>query len=168
MVYSGREAMSPYPLAIALTIVANVGYHLCQKGIRPESSPAATLLGTYVVAVVLSLLLWPWLGGGEGLLVGMRRLGPTSYALGGCVVLIELGFLLAYRSGWDIGVAALYSNAATALVLLPIGLWLYVEGIDARKALGLAFAFVGLVLLSGSPSKDEEPPPVVPAGPSSS
>ena len=32
----------------------------------------------------------------------------------------ELGFLLAYRSGWNLGVAALYSNAATALVLLPV------------------------------------------------
>ncbi|MCA9656527.1 MAG: hypothetical protein H6712_20640 [Myxococcales bacterium] len=151
--------MSIHVLAITLTIVANVGYHLCQKGIRPDASPAATLLGTYVVAVVLSLLLWPWLGGGEGLVPAMRRLGPTSYALGICVVLIELGFLLAYRSGWNLGVAALYSNAATALVLLPVGLWAFHEGMDGRKALGLVFAMVGLVLLGGPPAREGAEPP---------
>lgn len=159
--------MSVYPLAIALTIVANVGYHLCQKGVRPDTSPAATLVGTYAVALVLSLLLWPWLGGGEGITSAMRRLGPTSYALGACVVLIELGFLLAYRSGWDIGVAALYSNAATALVLLPVGLWAFAEGIDGRKAAGLAFAMVGLLLLSSSPKTDDPPEPTATSEPSS-
>lgn len=150
--------MPLYALAIALTIVANIGYHLCQKNIRPDVSPAATLVGTYAVALVISLLLWPWLGGGEGMGNALRRLGPASYALGACVVLIELGFLLAYRSGWDLGVAALYSNAATALILLPIGLWAFAEGMDGRKALGLAFAMVGLVLLSGSPTPDEAEP----------
>ncbi|MCA9705863.1 MAG: hypothetical protein KDK70_08455 [Myxococcales bacterium] len=143
--------MPLYVLAIGLTILANVGYHLCQKAIRPDVGPAASLVVTYAVALLLTLALWPWLGGGEGLGPALRRLGPASYGLGACVVLLELGFLLAYRAGWDIGVAALYSNAAVALVLLPIGLWAFAEGIDARKALGLALAFAGLVLLSRSP-----------------
>lgn len=150
--------MPLYILTIGLTILANVGYHLCQKTIRADISPAASLSATYAVALVLSLLAWPWLGGGEGLGPALRKLGPASYGLGACVVLLELGFLLAYRSGWDIGVAALYSNAAVALVLLPVGLWAYAEGMDARKALGLVFAFVGLLLLSGT-GNDRPPSP---------
>lgn len=153
--------MPLYVLAIGLTIVANVGYHLCQKAIRPDASPAASLMATYAVALVVSALLWPWLGGGESIGTALRKLGPASYGLGVCVVLLELGFLLAYRSGWDIGVAALYSNAAVALVLLPIGLMAFSEGISGRKALGLAFAFVGLVLLSG---RGEQAAPTEPAG----
>ncbi len=141
--------MQLYSLAIGLTILANVGYHLCQKAIRPDVSAGASLLATYAVALVVSLILWPWLGGGEGIVPAMRRLGPATYALGGCVVLLELGFLLAYRAGWTLGVAALYSNAAVALVLLPIGLIVFAEGLDLRKALGLLLAFSGLVLLSG-------------------
>lgn len=157
--------MSLPALAIALTIVANVGYHLCQKSIRPDASLAATLIATYAVALLLSLILWPWLGDGQGMGTALRRLGPTSYALGICVVLIELGFLLAYRSGWDIGVAAIYSNAATAFVLLPIGLWVFAEGFDLRKGVGFALAIAGLVLLSGpsATASDSEPPPVMPA-----
>lgn len=151
--------MPLYVIAIGLTIFANVGYHLCQKAIRADISPAASLSATYAVALVLSLLLWPWFGGsgGETLGAAFRKLGPASYGLGACVVLLELGFLLAYRAGWDIGVAALYSNAAVALVLLPIGLWAFAEGMSTRKAAGLAFAFVGLMLLSSKGEPPEEP-----------
>lgn len=138
--------------AIGLTILANVGYHLCQKVIRPDASVAATLVVTYAIALVVSALLWPWLGGGEGLVPALRRLGPQSYALGGCVVLIELGFLLAYRAGWTLGSAALFCNAAVALVLLPIGVLVFDEGFDLRKALGLVLALGGLVLLAGGPT----------------
>lgn len=141
--------MSLPTLAIALTIVANVGYHLCQKAIRPDASLAATLVATYAIALLLSLALWPWLGDGTGLVTALRRLNPASYALGGCVVLIELGFLLAYRNGWDLGVAAIYSNAATAFVLLPVGVWWFAEGLSLRKGAGFVLAMAGLVLLGG-------------------
>jgi drug/metabolite transporter (DMT)-like permease len=142
--------MPLYAFAIGLTIVANVGYHLCQKAIRPDANVAASLVATYAVALVFSALAWPWLGGGESLVPALRRLGPATYALGVFVVLIELGFLLAYRSGWALGTAALYCNAAVAVVLLPVGVLVLGEGLDLRKGLGLLLAFAGLMLLGGS------------------
>lgn len=151
--------MPLYPLAIGLTIIANVGYHLCQKAIRPDVSPAASLVVTYAVALVLSLLLWPWLGGSEGIGPALRRLGPATYALGAAVVLIELGFLLAYRAGWTLGVAALYCSAAVALVLVPIGLVAFGEGLDLRKGVGLVLALAGLLLLTDSGVKASQPGP---------
>ncbi len=157
-----------YPLAIGLTIFANVGYHLCQKAIRPDVSAGASLLATYAIALVVSAIAWPWLGGGEALVPALRRLGPATYALGGFVVLLELGFLLAYRAGWTLGVAALYSNAAVALVLLPVGLIAFAEGLDLRKALGLLLAFSGLLLLGGSrpaTGASEGAPPTTAADP---
>ncbi len=158
--------MSAYAFAIGLTIVANVGYHLCQKAIRPDASPAASLVVTYAVALLVSFALWPWLGGGQGLATELRKLGPASYILGTTVVLLELGFLLAYRAGWDIGVAALFSNASVALLLLPLGLLAFNEGMTGRKALGLALAFAGLVLLSGRGSSPDDAGPQ-PSAPSS-
>ena len=150
--------MQLYAFSIGLTILANVGYHLCQKAIRPDASVAATLVATYAVALVVSALLWPWLGGGEGFVPALRRLGPSSYALGVCALFIELGFLLAYRAGWTLGSAAIFSNTAVALVLLPVGVMAFGEGFELRKAAGLALALAGLLLLGGpSHAKESEP-----------
>jgi drug/metabolite transporter (DMT)-like permease len=146
--------MTMYALAILLTIAANVGYHLFQRTIRPDANPALSLVVTYVVALLLSVALLPAFDGLQDLRAGFRRLGWSSYALGGAIVLLELGFLLAYRARWDLGVAAAYSNVAVALILLPIGVLAFGEGFDARKGLGVALAVAGLVLLTrpASPS----------------
>lgn len=140
--------MSPLYLPIALTIAANAGYHLLQKTIRPDVSPLASLCVTYSVALaasVLALLFWP---GTEPVGAALRRAGPTSYLLGVAIVGLEVGFLLAYRAGWDLAVTAAYANVAVALVLLPVGLALFGERLDARRVGGLVLAIAGLWLLS--------------------
>ena len=78
----------------------------------------------------------------------MRQLNWASYALGLVVVLLEVGFLLAYRAGWKISVAAVYSNVAVGLLLLPIGYLFYREALTATNILGIALAVVALVLMS--------------------
>ncbi len=143
--------MSLYIIAIALTIVANIGYHLLQRSIRPDLNPVLALVATYATALVVSLIAMPFFRGETPWSTQVRKLGWMSFGLGLCVVLLELGFLLAYRAGWNISVAALYSNAAVALLLLPVGLLAFSEGMDTRKAAGLLCTFVGLILLSQKP-----------------
>lgn len=142
--------MSLYVIAITLTVAANVGYHLFQRSIRSDVNPAASLIGTYVTALVLSAVLLPFLARGE-MVVALKKVGWPSIALGAAIVLLELGFLLAYRAGWHIGTAALYSNATVALLLLPIGMLVFAEPMSTRRAIGLAATFVGLILLSQRP-----------------
>lgn len=148
-----------YYAAIALTIVANVGYHLFQKSIRPEAAPAASLVVTYAVALACSLALLPFVGGGRSIAGALAQTGWASYALGVAIVGLEIGFLLAYRAGWDLGLAAPYANVAVAIVLLPIGVLAFADQLTARKLAGFAFAVVGLVLLSGRGATSAEPVP---------
>lgn len=143
--------MSLYVVAIAMTVLANVGYHLCQRWIRPDVSPVATLLATYATALILTVAAWPLIARDVQLGVELRKLTWPSFALGAAIVLLEVGFLLAYRAGWHLSVAALYSNAAVALLLLPIGVLALGEHLDLRRGLGLTFAMVGLWLLSSRP-----------------
>lgn len=143
--------MTLYVFAIALTIVANIGYHLLQRSIRPDLSPVVSLIATYGTALLACLLALPFVRGQTPLAQEFGKLGWQSAALGLAIIALELGFLLAYRAGWNISVAALYSNAAVALLLLPVGVLAFGEGLDARKAAGLVCAFVGLVLLSAKP-----------------
>ena len=45
--------------------------------------------------------------------------------LGIWIVGLELGFLMAYRAGWNISMGALVANITLALVLIPVGIILY-------------------------------------------
>lgn len=137
-----------YYAAIALTIVANVGYHLFQKTIRPDAPPAASLVVTYAVALGCSVLLLLLLQGPRAIGTSLSQANWPSYALGVAIVGLEIGFLLAYRSGWDLGLAAPYANVAVALVLLPIGVLAFADQLTTRKVAGVALAIVALVLLS--------------------
>lgn len=141
-----------YYAAIAVTIVANVGYHLFQKSIRPDASAAASLVVTYSVALVCSLVLLLVTGSGRSFIGGLSQAGWPSYALGIAVVGLEVGFLWAYRAGWDLGLAAPYANVAVALVLVPVGVLAFGDQLTPRKAAGVALAIAGLVLLSGKPA----------------
>lgn len=144
--------MSLYVLAITMTIVANVGYHLIQRTIRPDLHPLVSLLATYLTALVATAVCWPLLARGATLSEEIGKVGWQSFALGLAVVLLEAGFLLAYRAGWSVSIAALYSNAAVALLLLPFGVLAFSEKLDVTRGVGLALALLGLVLLSRRPS----------------
>lgn len=60
---------------------------------------------------------------------------------------IEFGFLLAYRAGWQINVAALIASVLLGLILLPIETLAFQEDWSWHKTIGLVLCVIGLVLL---------------------
>lgn len=135
-------------LPILLSVVANVVYHLAQRSIPKDANPLASLVASYLVALVLTLALMPIFPATEGFRATWRRLNWGSYAIGATIVAIELAFLLAYRIGWRISVAAVTANVAVALVLLPVGLFAFRDRFTAVNGLGFLLCLAGLVLLS--------------------
>jgi uncharacterized membrane protein len=133
---------------IGLVIVSNVLYHIFQKLTPTGVHPLVALLATYVTAGVACLALFPVLPLTEDLGPSFRRVTWPSFALGLAIVGLELGFLLAYRAGWVISLAALVTNATVALLLLPVGLALFRERLSAVNVLGAALSLAGLVLLN--------------------
>ena len=139
--------MNLYVGSIGLTIAGNIAYHLLNKSVAPNAHPFASLVATYGVGLAVSLAVLTIEVKG-GVVEGLRHLNWASYALGVVVVLLELGFLLAYRAGWNISAAALYSNVAVGLLLLPIGLLAFRESLTAANAAGIVLAVVSLVLMT--------------------
>ena len=147
--------MNLYVFSLALTVAGNVGYHLLNKSVAPAAHPFASLVATYGVAFLVSLVV---LGAGVregpaapaagGMAAALGQLNWASYALGAVVVSLELGFLLVYRAGWKISAAALYSNVAVGLLLLPIGVLFYRETLTPANAAGIVLALVSLILMT--------------------
>jgi drug/metabolite transporter (DMT)-like permease len=133
--------------AIALTVLSNVLYHLFQKLIPAGVNPLLALTATYLVAAVVTLLLLPFFPLAGSLGAEVRKVGWPSVALGAVIVGLELGFLLAYRAGWNLSIASLVSNTTVALLLIPVGLLLFKEELKPVHIVGVLLALVGLVLV---------------------
>lgn len=134
--------------AIALTILSNVLYHLFQKVIPGNVNPLLSLAVTYLVAASATLLLLPLFPVQGTLGAELRKVNWASVGLGAVIVGLELGFLLAYRAGWDLSLANLVSNTTVALLLIPFGLLLFKEQLSLVNILGVILAIAGLVLVN--------------------
>lgn len=138
--------MRAFFLPLGLTILSNVVYHLSQKSVPRNADPMFALAVTYVVAlaVTISVLLAT---SGVRAAQSLRTLNWATYATGIAIVGVEVGFLLAYRSGMNVSLGAVTSNVSVALVLLPLGLLFFRERITVANMSGIALCLIGLVLI---------------------
>jgi len=139
--------MSGYYLAFALTVAGMLLYHLSQKAVPKETNPFYVIAIAYFVGIALCLLCAFAYPDKRSFAETFKASNWAVFTLGAAAALIELGFLLAYRTGWRISIAAVASNAAAAVVLVPIGLLVFKDQLSGRNVLGLVLCIVGLALI---------------------
>jgi drug/metabolite transporter (DMT)-like permease len=137
-----------YYASIALTVLSNVLYHVFQKVTPGTVNPMLSLAATYATATALSLALLPFFPLQGGLAASLRGLPWPSFALAAAIFGLELGFLLAYRAGWNISLGAAVSNVVVAIVLVPVGLLAFRERLSATNVIGVAVCLIGLMLIN--------------------
>lgn len=133
-----------YYFAILVAAAGSTIYHLSMKKISSAVNPLFTLLVAYLGAALLCLVALAAYGQGRRDLAAISA-AHIGLALG--ILGIEVGFLMAYRVGWQIGYAAITVNVLTTAILIPIGLLAFQEQITWQKAGGLAACIIGLALL---------------------
>lgn len=136
-------------LPLVLVVVGNLFYHLGQKSMPRDASPLVLTIVAYLISIVICLALIPLVPGQPGVRASLRPLGWSPVLVGGGVVCVELGFLLAYRAGLPLSTASLTASALVAVVLLPIGLLAFHEGFSLARGAGVLCCLVGLWLVSG-------------------
>jgi len=139
--------MSGFYFPFALTVAGMVLYHVSQKSVTPGMNPFLVIIVAYVVGIVLCAVCAFAYPGKKNLVESLKLSNWAVFTLGAAAALIELGFLLAYRAGWRISVAAVASNAAAAIVLIPVGLLVYKDQLSWRNILGLVLCIFGLAML---------------------
>lgn len=140
--------MLMYFFPIALIVTSNIIYNVCQKSTPQSANPFSALLITYLTAAVLTLVAFPFYKTDKGFFQSLNDLNWTSFALGFAIVGLEIGYLLAYRVGWNISVGSLVANIILAIMLIPIGVLFYKEGFAINQIIGVVFCMVGLVLIN--------------------
>lgn len=137
-----------YIFSIFLVVASNTMYHICQKSTPEQANPFAALLVTYATATAITAVTLFFYKPENGLIESIKQLNWTSIVLGISIVGLELGYLLAYRAGWNISVGSLVASILLALVLIPIGIMLYHEKFELTKVIGSVFCIVGLILIN--------------------
>lgn len=134
---------------VLVVVGANTLYHTCAKSTPAEINPFASLTLTYVIAGVVSLLMFFLTTGGQkNLLQEMTKANWATYALSASIVFLEFGYLCVYRAGWPVSIASLVCNLTVCCILLFVGMLLYKEAISAKQLVGVVVCGIGLFLVS--------------------
>ena len=135
-------------LSIILAVCSSAFYHFTAKSTPGNVNFTVSLLVTYAVAFLTTLLTFPFFPIQEGVTAELRKLNWASIGLAFAVVGIEFGFLLVYRSGWNLGIAAVLTNVVASLILVPIAIFVFKDKISWVNVLGIFVCLAGLVMLN--------------------
>ena len=137
-----------YILSLVLVVVGSLCYHLSNRAVNRQLPPAFALIVTYATALVI-VTAWSFVAG-EPQRGGAtwRQVNWPTFTLAAGVVLIEAGFLLAYRNGWKLSTASLVANVGSSLLLVVIGATAYGERMPGPRLAGVALAVAGLILIN--------------------
>ncbi|WP_374653513.1 EamA family transporter [Dongia sp.] len=136
-----------YPLSITIAIVSQVLYHVAQKAMPSGTRPFLLLAVVYAIATVSCVCL-SFVGAKSMTMSDLKPLlSWPVLLLTASVVGIEIGYLLAYRQGWSIGLAFSVASTATVILLAIIGFLALSESLNKWQMSGLGLALVGTWLV---------------------
>jgi drug/metabolite transporter (DMT)-like permease len=139
---SGLTSIVPLLLAVS----GGVLYHVAAKSIPRELSPALVLIVAYATALLVSAGAWAWMPITPGSAMA-RMAHPAVLGLGVGAAMIELGYVLTYRTGWPVSSASVMINGVVAALLVPVGLLLFSERPSLVRFAGMALCLAGVWLL---------------------
>lgn len=143
-----KKPMFLFYFSITLAILSSALYHFSAKSTPPNINFAASLIVTYLAALAVTFVLALLFPAENGLASELKKLNWSSFLLAIAIVGIEFGFLLVYRSGWNIGIAAVLTNVVASLILVPIAIFIFKDKLSWVNIAGILVCLVGLIMLN--------------------
>jgi len=142
------KAMSLFYFSISLAILSSALYHFSAKSTPSNVNLAVSLLVTYAIAFGITLFGFLFFPAQNGVMAEVKQLNWASLLLAVAVVGIEFGFLLVYRSGWHLGIAAVVTNGVASLILVPVAIFIFKDKLNWVNVAGILVCLAGLVMLN--------------------
>lgn len=133
---------------VLLIVAANVFYNICAKSVPEAANPFLSLLVTYLVSALATLILLFITGLDENVTDAFGKINWASVILGLSVVALEFGYITAYRVGWNVSVCSVVANIALAVILVPVGICFYKEVLTADQLIGIVLCLGGLFFIN--------------------
>ena len=140
--------MLSYAWPIALLVLSNTLYQICAKSVPKEMNPLASLTVTYLVGAAASGALYYALNRDCNLIREYGRMNWATVVLGVVIVGLEVGWICAYKAGWQISTGFIVQSAFLAVTLILVGYLLYHEALTWNKLVGVGICLVGLFFIN--------------------
>ena len=140
--------MFHYVWPIALVVLSNVMYQICAKSVPNEMNPFASLTVTYLVGAVASGVMLFALNKDANLLKEYSNINWAPFVLGIVIVGLEVGWIYAYKAGWQVSTGFIVQSAFLAVLLLFVGFLLYHEALTWNKIAGVFICLIGLAFIN--------------------
>jgi len=140
--------MSLFYFSITLAICSSALYHFSAKSTPSNVNFTVSLLVTYAIAFAVTLFTFRFFPASNGIMAEFKHLNWASITLAIAIVGIEFGFLLVYRSGWNLGIAAVVTNVMASLILLPVAIFFFKDKISWVNIIGIFVCLIGLIMLN--------------------
>lgn len=145
---AGQKNMFLFYFSITLAIVSSALYHFSAKSVPSNINFAISLVVTYTVALGITLITTLLFPAQNRLAFELKQLNWASFLLAVAIVGIEFGFLLVYRSGWNLGIAAVLTNVVASLILVPVAIFVFKDKLTLINIVGILVCLAGLVMLN--------------------
>ncbi len=133
--------------SITLAICSSALYHFVAKSTPANVNFTVSLLVTYGVAFVATLLTFFFFPT-SNVVAELKQLNWASVGLAVAVMGIEFGYLLMYRAGWNLGIASVLVTVLAALILVPVAVFVFKDKISWINIAGVVVCLAGLVMLN--------------------
>jgi drug/metabolite transporter (DMT)-like permease len=135
-------------LYLGVATLGVVIYHLGQKVISPSVNPMVLLMGVYFIAFLLAFAALP-IFKTSGQAISVRQVVSWPVLVVGIgVILIEGGFLLAYRYGGSLQWSGVAVNGLAAVVLIPVAIFAFREHLSLSRVFGVLLTLTGMALMA--------------------
>ena len=144
----GKRSMFIFYFSITLAIASSALYHFSAKSTPANVNFPISLLVTYAVALGIVFVATFFFPTKIGFMFELKQLNWASFLLAIAIVGIEFGFLLVYRSGWNLGIAAVLVNVVASLILVPVAIFVFKDKLNWVNIVGILVCLAGLIMLN--------------------
>jgi uncharacterized membrane protein len=133
---------------LSVAVVATVAYHIILKLTPAAANPFLSLAVTYAAVTLLFVGVYAFAPGTSPLRESLQALNWTAIALAVAILLLDLGYLMLYRAGFDVSLGQLVTQSAAALVLVIVGVAIFREKLTLVNVVGILLCVAGLWLIN--------------------
>src|SRR4051794_952494 len=132
-----------------LVVLGMMIYQISQKTTDQNVNPFVVVIMAYVIGIVACVAGYFVMPRQDAASFPMLRTAMWSaLGIGLGAAAIEIGFMLAYRAGWNVNILPLSVTVCGAVLLVPIGILAFRESLSIEKVIGMLLCIGGLALIT--------------------